>query len=81
MEREILASFLSHVRTRVLASDTFGWADQIPALIHDEEPGDGTASVPRLATAARGDDEPQRQRTPAWPRWAVAEPGSGRSAA
>jgi dolichol-phosphate mannosyltransferase len=81
MEREILASFLSHVRTRVLASDTFGWADQIPALIHDEESGDETASVPRLAAAARGDGEPQRQRTPAWPRWAVAEPGSGRSAA
>ncbi|HZP50605.1 GtrA family protein, partial [Actinocrinis sp.] len=81
MEREILASFLSNVRTRVLASDTFGWADQIPALIHDAEVGDGSVPVPQLAAVAAGDGEPQRQRAQAWPRWVVAEPGSSRSAA
>jgi len=32
-ERQILAAFLSHVRCRVLASDTFGWADDIPRLL------------------------------------------------
>jgi dolichol-phosphate mannosyltransferase len=32
-EREILAGFLSGVRTRIVASDTFGWADEIPRLI------------------------------------------------
>jgi len=37
-EREILAGFLSGVRTRVLASDCFGWADEIPRLLADEQP-------------------------------------------
>jgi dolichol-phosphate mannosyltransferase len=32
-EREILSGFLSHVRVRTLASDTFGWADEIPRLV------------------------------------------------
>src|SRR6266567_1359727 len=32
-EREILASFLTHVRARTLASDTFSWADDIPLLL------------------------------------------------
>jgi len=32
-EREILASFLTHVRARTLASDTFSWADDIPRLL------------------------------------------------
>jgi len=32
-ERDILARFLHQVRIRTLASDTFGWADQIPGLI------------------------------------------------
>ena len=32
-ERDILADFLSHVRARVLASDSFGWADEIPKLL------------------------------------------------
>jgi dolichol-phosphate mannosyltransferase len=35
-EREILRGFLSHVRARVLASDTFGWADEIPRLMRGE---------------------------------------------
>jgi dolichol-phosphate mannosyltransferase len=32
-EREVLAGFLSHVRTRVVSSDSFGWADEIPRLL------------------------------------------------
>jgi len=32
-EKEILDGFLSNVRTRVVASDNFGWADEIPRLI------------------------------------------------
>lgn len=32
-ERDILAGFLGGVRVRTLASDTFGWADEIPGLI------------------------------------------------
>jgi glycosyltransferase involved in cell wall biosynthesis len=32
-ERDILAGFLGNVRVRTLASDSFGWADEIPHLI------------------------------------------------
>jgi hypothetical protein len=32
-EREVLRSFVSHVRVRRLRSDHFGWADEIPRLI------------------------------------------------
>jgi hypothetical protein len=32
-ERDILTRFLTHVRTRVVASDSFGWADEIPRLL------------------------------------------------
>ncbi|HEU5356639.1 MAG TPA: glycosyltransferase [Actinocrinis sp.] len=87
-EREILASFLGHVRTRVIASDTFEWADRIPGLIHDRETevdaGADAVDVAdqQFAAAARGDSAAQRQRALAWPRWAaVAESGSGRSPA
>jgi hypothetical protein len=41
-EREILAKFLSHLRIRVLGSDSFGWADEIPHLIgRDARPASG----------------------------------------
>jgi dolichol-phosphate mannosyltransferase len=60
-EREILASFLTHLRVRTLASETFSWADDIPALI---EPGgwrpagtNGNGAAHRPAGAD------------AWPRW------------
>ncbi|HYS33229.1 MAG TPA: glycosyltransferase family 39 protein, partial [Streptosporangiaceae bacterium] len=33
VERKILAGFLSHVRARTLASDSFSWADDIPLLL------------------------------------------------
>jgi hypothetical protein len=35
-EREILSGFLSGVRVRILASDCFGWADEIPRLLARE---------------------------------------------
>ncbi|MBO1330982.1 glycosyltransferase [Streptomyces sp. VRA16 Mangrove soil] len=54
-EREILAGFLSGVRTRVLASDCFGWADEIPRLVGDDAPSH-TVSVNSLE---------------AWPRWGL----------
>ena len=60
-ERDILASFLGHVRLRVLASDSFGWADEIPGLI---------AQDGKPALAAR--DARARDATAlpdAWPQW------------
>ncbi len=62
-EREILAGFLSHARTRVLASDNFGWADQIPTLINSTRAGRVPAAGPDL----------QSDLTPAelWPRWST----------
>ena len=57
-EREILASFLSHPRLRVLASDSFGWADEIPLLARkDAEP------------AFDAWDTRYEPRSDAWPRW------------
>jgi dolichol-phosphate mannosyltransferase len=39
-ERDILAGFLGNVRVRTLASDSFGWADEIPRLIQaSDSPG------------------------------------------
>jgi dolichol-phosphate mannosyltransferase len=61
-EREILASFLSHLRTRVIASDNFGWADEIPKLINaadsvrqNERPGTSPGAPPTGPSI--------------WPRW------------
>ncbi|MFE2432403.1 glycosyltransferase [Streptomyces sp. NPDC059373] len=66
-EREILAGFLSGVRTRVLASDCFGWADEIPRLLAADR---GGSAVP--AAAALVSSQAQ-----AWPRWgARLAPGS-----
>ncbi|MFZ0158358.1 MAG: glycosyltransferase [Kineosporiaceae bacterium] len=57
-ERQILRGFLSTVRTRALASDSFGWADEIPRLLAAE----GTmAPYPPVATEQ-------------WPKWGVATP-------
>jgi dolichol-phosphate mannosyltransferase len=46
-ERDILDRFLTHVRTRTLASDNFGWADQIPQLVGS----DRSAGAPVPTTA------------------------------
>jgi dolichol-phosphate mannosyltransferase len=43
-ERDILAGFLANVRVRTLASDTFGWADEIPRLIHASDSRSSCAS-------------------------------------
>jgi dolichol-phosphate mannosyltransferase len=37
-EREILAGFLSNVRVRTLASNTFSWADDIARLVDSDRP-------------------------------------------
>jgi hypothetical protein len=60
-EREILASFLSHVRTRVIASDKFGWAEEIPQLVNadDAAPADETADLAATRQVSAG----------IWPRW------------
>ncbi|HEX9358420.1 MAG TPA: glycosyltransferase [Streptosporangiaceae bacterium] len=60
-ERDILAGFLTHLRVRTLASNTFSWADDIPQLI---EPGDW-----RTADSSGNAGKPQQARADAWPRW------------
>lgn len=68
-EREILDGFLSNVRTRVLASDCFGWADEIPRLVAGDHPAGSV--VPARRPAARAAD-------PVWPHWGgqVASPST-----
>jgi hypothetical protein len=60
-EREILAGFLSGVRTRVLASDCFGWADEIPRLLAGE----------RNAAQVAGERHTGQVQADAWPRWGL----------
>ncbi|WP_416985134.1 glycosyltransferase [Streptomyces sp. T028] len=55
-EREILSGFLDHVRVRVLASDHFTWADDIPRLLTEE----GVTGPP---APGRYPDSEQ------WPHW------------
>jgi dolichol-phosphate mannosyltransferase len=64
-EREILAQFLSHIRVRTLASDCFGWADDIPRLIGRDA---GPAAGAREIGVHPGAD--------AWPRWELARWGA-----
>jgi dolichol-phosphate mannosyltransferase len=60
-ERDILVSFLGHVRLRVLASDTFGWADEIPGLIaQDGKPAFDVWDARARHLTALSD---------AWPQW------------
>jgi hypothetical protein len=65
-EREILSGFLSQVRVRTLASDTFGWADEIPRLV-------GGVAAPAGGTPGPVPDQrvPDQGETAAdvWPRW------------
>ncbi|MFI6360196.1 glycosyltransferase [Streptomyces sp. NPDC050743] len=71
-EREILGGFLSGVRTRVLASDRFGWADEIPRLLAEERGETRTdlnGSMPTAAALQRADEEGAQAE--AWPRWGV----------
>jgi hypothetical protein len=61
-EREILASFLSRVTTRVVASDSFGWADEIPKLLRGEQ-AESQDSTLDLADARRCTS------AGIWPQW------------
>jgi hypothetical protein len=60
-ERDILASFLSHLRVRTLASETFSWADDIPQLIE--------SSDWREADSSGSGRRPQTARADTWPHW------------
>jgi dolichol-phosphate mannosyltransferase len=53
-EREILADFLSGVRTRVVASECYGWADDIARMVARDSAADDAATGEGLH---------------AWPRW------------
>jgi dolichol-phosphate mannosyltransferase len=70
-EREILARFLSNLRCRTLASDTFSWADDIPRLIRPGSPRIGglAGAGAHLPDASQGD----------WPSWddGLAYEGAG----
>jgi dolichol-phosphate mannosyltransferase len=68
-EREILAAFLGHVRARCVASDTYGWADEIARLIRPDLTELDVVGLRRV-----------RQEVRSWPRWGtpVAAPwGAG----
>ena len=58
-ERKLLASFLSNVRVRTLASNTFSWADEISRLIGQD--AQWSSGAPDAAAS------PLRAGT--WPRW------------
>lgn len=58
-ERKILAGFLSNVRVRTLASNTFSWADEISRLI-DQDALWPSGPADTATSAARADR---------WPRW------------
>ncbi len=65
-EREILTGFLGHVRTRIVSSDSYGWADEIPRLLGLH----GAVGEPA--------ERPVPTDAEAWPRWAgprLATPG------
>ncbi|WP_426403071.1 glycosyltransferase [Streptomyces sp. R-07] len=64
-ERDVLAGFLSGVRTRVLASDRFGWADEIPRLLDADRP------------AINGHAAPVADGHP-WPHWMPEAPEGDR---
>lgn len=70
-EREILTGFLSHVRTRVLASDCFGWADEIPRLLAADHAA--PSEVPSQRPSSERIDA-------AWPHWGglvpIADPSA-----
>lgn len=60
VEAEVLRGFLQNVRVRVLSSDNFGWADEIPRLV-----GEGAARA--VSSEAAGTGVQARQL--GWPRW------------
>ncbi len=83
-EQEILRGFLSHVRARVLASDSFGWADAIPELLRRERgSADAVGVRPAVVTlpdeAGSGGDATfaRPHGLEAWPRWGAGPEPSG----
>jgi dolichol-phosphate mannosyltransferase len=83
-ERKILAGFLSNVRARVIRSDTFGWADEIPALIRSGKAADagdsrglpgGGIPVGDESGDEIGRRENHRRLAEGWPRWATRASG------
>jgi dolichol-phosphate mannosyltransferase len=84
-EEEILRGFLSRIRARVLASDSFGWADAIPELLRRERGNGvrGSSEHVRPEVVTLPDDEsrlagqsasPSRHALEAWPRWGAGAP-------
>jgi dolichol-phosphate mannosyltransferase len=67
-EREILEGFLSNIRTRSIASDCFGWADEIPKLIGVDASGAAVSAV----TGAVRDRRAWAQGHDAFPSWRAA---------
>jgi dolichol-phosphate mannosyltransferase len=63
-ERDILDGFLAHVRVRVLASDSFGWADDIASLVD--------ANTGRAADLASASKSSLQAEADVWPCWADA---------
>jgi hypothetical protein len=61
-EREILAGFLANVRTRVIASDNFGWADEIARLVE----ASGLVLTDEVSGVAVNERESPAG---AWPSW------------
>jgi len=57
-ESDILAGFLANVRVRTLASDSFGWADEIPHLIQasDARSSDGFSWAEEFAHLMQAGD-------------------------
>jgi dolichol-phosphate mannosyltransferase len=80
-EEEILRGFLSHVRGRVLASDSFAWAEAIAELLRRERRNARARGV-RPAVVTLPDDSPtsagtSRHALEAWPRWGAGRAHSG----
>jgi glycosyltransferase involved in cell wall biosynthesis len=67
-ERNILDGFLSHIRGRALASDKFGWADEIPSLLRAGPPRVGATGAdrvqPETAMASAGREAGWRHERP-----------------
>ncbi|HET9653902.1 MAG TPA: glycosyltransferase, partial [Kineosporiaceae bacterium] len=89
-EEQILQGFLEQVRTRVVASDCFGWADVIPQLLQQEygldldgldgwdpalAPGGGRHVAHAAATPVPAVVD-LRPLPDEWPHWAVASTGA-----
>jgi hypothetical protein len=71
-EREILEGFLSNIRTRSVASDCFGWADEIPKLIAAGTADAADAAAPVAAGGAVRDRLARVPEQHTFPNWRAA---------